>query len=75
MCFNGARFWLDLSLGGIIRFENSHIHTSYGGNYNNLGCFVIHYGAPVKSWGGFCLVFFFFFLSSVLQLAGEKSTF
>lgn len=51
--FNGVGFWLKLGLGGAIRFEKAHTHTPYGENYNNLGRIVVHFGAPVKSWGGF----------------------
>ena len=66
MCFNGGGFGPELGLGDVIRFEKTHTHTPYGGNYNNLRCIVVHLGAPVKSRRGFSYV--------GLQLASEENT-
>lgn len=49
-------FGWSLGLGDVIRFEKTHTHTPYGGNYNNLRCIVVHFGVSVKSWGGFSRV-------------------
>lgn len=48
--------WTESSVGDVIRFEKVHARMPYGGNYNNLRCIVVHFGAPVKSWGGFSRV-------------------
>lgn len=69
MCFNGGGVWLELGLGGVIRFEKALTHTPYGGNYDNLRSIVVHLGAPVKSFSFQSCRF-----SSGRQLAGEENT-
>lgn len=70
MCFNGHRFWLELGLAGVIRFEKAYTHAPYGGNYNNLRCIVVHFGGACKISRRFQLCRF----CSVLHLASEENT-